>query len=99
MDVKLYPRTLQVGLLPFTSLKFPGGNFCFQQVNDLKHTSRVAKQFLEDNKINWWKTPAESSDLNPIERVWSHLKQFLTHTYKPKTRSYSMGLRSSGGPR
>jgi len=81
MDAKLYTRILQVGLLPLTSLKFPGGNFRFQQDNAPKHTSRVANQFLEDNKINRWKMPAESPDLNPIERVWSHLKQFLTHTY------------------
>lgn len=86
MDGERYTKILQVGLLPFTSSKFPDGNFRFQQDNDPKHTSRCAKQFFENNNIDWWRTPAESPDLNPIERVWSHLKQFLTHTYKPTNK-------------
>ena len=34
------------------------------------HLYRRAKQFFEDNGINWWKTPAEAPDLNPIENLW-----------------------------
>ena len=86
MDGDRYVRILQTGLLPFVRSKFPAGNFRFQQDNDPKHTSRVAKRFLEDNNIEWWHTPAESPDLNPIERVWSHLKQYLTHTIRPKNK-------------
>ena len=37
---------------------------------DPKHTSRVAQQFYMDSDINWWKTPAESPDMNPIENLW-----------------------------
>ena len=40
------------------------------QDNDPKHTSRVAQQFYMDSDINWWKTPAESPDMNPIENLW-----------------------------
>ena len=36
--------------------------------------------------INLWRTPAESPDLNPIERVWSHLKQYLTYQIKPRNK-------------
>lgn len=44
------------------------------QDNDPKHTSKKAKKFMEENNINWFKTPAESPDLNVIENVWSKLK-------------------------
>lgn len=47
----------------------------------------VAKQFFVDNDIDWWHTPAESPDLNPIERVWSHIKQYLTHTIRPQNKA------------
>ena len=29
---------------------------------------------------------AHPPDLNPIERVWSHMKQYLTYTIKPKNK-------------
>jgi len=87
MNAEIYCKILEVGLLPFVQTVFRNTPFRFQQDNDPKHTSRRAKEFLEDNNIPWWKTPAESPDLNPIERVWSHLKQYLTHTYRPKNKT------------
>ena len=86
MDAQRYTRILTAGLLPFARRKFPGMKFRFQQDNDPKHTSRVAKDFFARERIDWWKTPPESPDLNPIERVWSHLKQHLTYTIKPKNK-------------
>ena len=41
----------------------------FQMDNDPKHTSHYIRDFLKSNKIYWWKTPAESPDLNPTEKV------------------------------
>jgi len=38
---------------------------------------------MEDNSINWWKTPPKSPDLNPIELVWHELKHFLQNLVKP----------------
>ena len=77
---------MTAGLLPFVRRKFPNGQLRFQQDIDPKHTSCVAKAFLENQGIDWWHTPAEYPDLNPIERVWSHLKQFLTYTVKPRNK-------------
>ena len=34
-------------------------------------------------RVNWWKSPAESLDLNPIE-VWGSMKTYLGDKHKPK---------------
>ena len=56
------------------------------QDNDPKHTYNFAKDFIADKGINWWKTPAESPDSNPIENMWHELKEFSRREVKPKTK-------------
>ena len=34
--------------------------------------------------MNWWKTIAESPDLNPIENLWHELKEFIRREIKPR---------------
>ena len=68
------------------------------QENDPKHCSRIAKQFFEDNNVNWWRTPPESPDLNPIENLWHELKEFLRDRVKPKDQSELVeGIKSFWG--
>ena len=86
MDAKFYVKEiLERTLLPFIHTNFPDGHR-FQQDNDPKHTSRLAKAFIEANGIQWFQTPAESPDLNPIEMLWHELKNFLRTIVKPMTK-------------
>ena len=82
MDVEVYVNILNGALLPFISAKFPDSHG-FMQDNDPKHTSRLAKAYLEEQGINWWHTPPNSADINPIERVWAELKQYIARRIKP----------------
>ena len=84
MDAVLYCRILETSLLPFIRNRLPAHRF--QQDNDPKHTSRYAKQFYIDNNVNWWETPPESPDLNPIELLWHELKWYIRKHVKPKTK-------------
>lgn len=49
-------------------------NMFFQFDNDPKHTSLLAKGFLNKNKIKCLDFPPYSPDLNPIENIWGILK-------------------------
>ena len=73
----------EAGLLPFIEERFPNGHRLYQD-NDPKHSSKYIERFFEDRGVNWWYTPPESPDLNPIELVWGSLKQFLRNHFKPK---------------
>ena len=86
MDAMFYVNEiLEKTLLPFINSHFPDGHR-FQQDNDPKHTSRLAQDFMTRSRINWWKTPPESPDLNPIELIWHELKHFLRTIEKPSTK-------------
>ena len=86
MNKELYIAILKQTLLPFVSSVYPDGHRMMAD-NDPKHTSRTATTCLEENGIHWWRTPAESPDLNPIENVWHELKASFTANF-PMTFSF-----------
>ena len=44
----------------------------------------VCSAFFAANGIQWWKSPAESPDVNPIELLWGSTKTFIRDKGKPK---------------
>lgn len=85
MDQLLYIEILDKTLLPFVKDVYPDGHRLMAD-NDPKHTSKAAARFLEANNIYWWRTPAESPDLNPIENLWHELKEYIRREIKPKKK-------------
>ena len=70
---------------PFIDKRFSDGHR-FLQDNDPKHVSCYSQAAYDELEINWFKTPAESPDLNPIENFWHKLKHHLRCYVKPKTK-------------
>ncbi len=69
-------------LVPFVNEVYPDGHRLMAD-NDPKHTSIHAREWQVENSINWWRTPAESPDLNPIENLWHELKEYIRREVKP----------------
>ena len=82
MDAQFYIHVsiLEEALLPFVRQKFSDCEHRLMQYNDC---SRLARQFFMDNNINWWPTPPESPDINPIKNLWHELEEFLRAKVKP----------------
>ena len=85
MNAVAYISVLEAGLKPFLSSAINVTKF--MQDNDPKHTSRIVGDWMDDNNINWWRTPPESPDLNPIENVWHELKEYISRVVKPKVKA------------
>ena len=68
MNSQQYCDILDVGVEEsFEKLDIPEEEKIFQQDNDPKHTSKLAKKWFKDKGIQVLVQPAQSPDLNPIE--------------------------------
>ena len=86
MKKELYVEILDETLLPFLHDKFGDCNYRFMQKNDPKHVAHLTRAWLQENEVNWWQTPPESPDINPIENLWHELKEYIRREAKPHTK-------------
>ena len=83
MNTTEFRDILPASPVPFIAVRFPTTHRLYQD-DDPKHTSRYIQRFFADNSMTWWKSPAESPDLNPIELVWGLMKTYFLDKRKPK---------------
>ncbi|RXW12442.1 hypothetical protein EST38_g13411 [Candolleomyces aberdarensis] len=73
LNASLYRDILQDDALgTFHDLGLDPQDHYFQQDNDPKHTSRIARTWFDENQIDLLPWPPSSPNINIIENLWDH---------------------------
>lgn len=75
MDAEFYTQILKEALIPFLEEKLVTTGSCRTMIRNI--VPDLHANFFDETNINWWHTPPESPDLNPIEKLWHELKEYL----------------------
>src|SRR4029434_2929927 len=74
-------------LASFCSDNVPNSEECFfQQDNAPCHTARSVKVWMKDHHIRTLSWPAQSPDLNPVEKLWNVIKRKMDG-HKPSNKA------------
>ena len=78
-----YIATMQEHLIPFVDslISELETDIIYQQNNAAIHKEKVTMKWFEDNGIIVMEWPPNSPDLNPIENIWSYMKDIIARGY------------------
>ena len=84
LDAKCFRNKVAKPVLEWARQLFGAQNFWFVQDNASPHTAKSTKKWMHDNHYELHVHPAQSPDLNRIEKAWAYLKTQLQRR-RPRT--------------
>jgi hypothetical protein len=79
-----YQRILSLNLVKSAHTFWPSGQWWYQQDNASPHNAGTSRAWFHTHGVDLIDFPPWSSDLNPIENLWSDLKRRV-YAHHPKT--------------